>query len=79
MWPFKKSAEKLYKEKQEKLALESIRRMAVLVSDRGGITRIGCSEYGARKHLEEGTEPHEKVLTSEGDLITWEEWRKRNV
>lgn len=79
MWPFKKTPEELYKQKQTDNMIENIKCGAWDVSGRS-ISRLGYSEYGAQKLLEQGKEPTypSKVLTEGGDLISWEEWRAKN-
>lgn len=75
-----KSASQLYKEKKDKEIIEALKRIEFTVTDRGGMSYIGISEYGARKMLEEGKSPHkhEKVLLKNGELISWEKWKEIN-
>lgn len=79
-----KSAEQLYKEKEDKEFVEAIKRSAIITrgSPESGysFSNLGMSEYGAEKQLETGEEPpwhNRKVLTNEGDLIDWDEWKSR--
>lgn len=71
--------EELYKKKQDKEFIEVIKSSSFTIHSGGGITRNGLSEYGAWKLLLEGKDPdsYEKVMTKDGDLISWQEWKEK--
>lgn len=77
-----KSPGQLYKEKEDREFIEAIKRSAIITrgSPETGysLSNLGMSEYGAEKQLESGEEPpwfNRKVLTKDGDLIDWDEWK----
>lgn len=75
------SPTELMKKREDAEFIEQIRRMAVTVTDRGGMTNHGLSEYGANKLLEEGREPgplEQRVLIADGTFISFKEWKVRN-
>lgn len=81
-WLFKKSPEQLHKEREARDFFEGVKGLSIEVGGRGGIRLNGLSEYGARKLLAEGTEASfgcNKVMTDDGELIPWEEWKRRET
>lgn len=76
------SPTELMKKREDAEFMEQIRRMAITVTDRGGMTNHGLSEYGAQKLVEEGREPgplEQRVLIADGTFISFKEWKMRNT
>ena len=73
--------EELYKKKKDAEFIESLKEISITVTSGGSVTVNGLSEYGAKKLLSEGREPkfNEKVMTKEGELISWTDWKKRVI
>jgi len=73
--------EELYKKKKDAEFIESLKEISITVTSGGSVTVNGLSEYGAKKMLAEGREPkfNEKVMTKEGELISWTDWKKRVI
>lgn len=76
---FKRTAtpEELYKKQKDREFMEALERISFSV-DGGRLTVHGLSEKGAYELLNKGEEPKyfaEKVMTAEGKLVTWEEWK----
>lgn len=71
--------EELYKKKKDAEFIESLKEVSITVTTGGAVTVNGLSEYGAKKMLSEGREPkfNEKVMTKEGELISWADWKNR--
>lgn len=71
--------EELYKKKKDAEFIEALKEVSITVTSGGAIIINGISEYGANKMLSEGREPrfNEKVMTKEGDLISWVDYKKR--
>lgn len=70
--------EELYKKQKDKEFMQALGRISFSV-DGGRLTVHGLSEEGAYELLNKGEEPKyfaEKVMTAEGKLIPWEEWKK---
>lgn len=73
--------EELYKKKKDAEFIEALKEVSITVTAGGAVTVNGLSEYGAKKMLAEGREPrfNEKVMTKEGELISWADWKKRVI
>lgn len=74
----KTTPEDLYKKKQQEEFLEALRCSSITVTKEGRMTRHGMSEYGALKLLASGEEPThwDMVMTEQGNLITWKQWKE---
>lgn len=81
-WPFKsKIPQTLLKDAQDRAFITAICTSEIALVD-GAVYRYGLKETEAKRMLYNGEEPkdpsYETVVTEEGEILMWNDWKDRN-